>query len=49
MIRAWSPPFTAIVRDWWDSAGGVEHRHFGRTLVPISLMARFKAHLWDWK
>ena len=49
MIRAWSPPFTAIVRDWWDSASRVGLRHFGRTLVPNSLMAKFKAHPWDSK
>ena len=49
MIRAWSPPFTAMVRDWWISAGRVERRHFCRTLVPNSLMAKFKSHPWDSK
>ena len=38
-----------MVRDWWIPASRVEHRHFGRTLVPNSLMARFKSHPWDSK
>ena len=49
MIRAWTPPFTAMVRDWWVSASRVERRHFGRTLVPKTLMAKFKSHPWDSK
>ena len=49
MIRAWSPPFTAMVRDWWNSASRVEHRHFCKSLVPNSLMARFKSLPWDSK
>ena len=40
-VKAWTPPFTAMVRDWWVSARRVEGRHFGRTLVPNTLMARF--------
>ena len=38
-----------MVRDWWNSASRVERRHFCRTLVPNSLMARFKSHPWDSK
>ena len=38
-----------MVRDWWVSASRVERRHFGRTLVPKTLMARFKSHPWDSK
>ena len=49
MIRAWPPPFTAMVRDWWTSASRVVRRHFRTTLVPNSLMAKFKSHPWDSK
>ena len=49
MIRAWSAPFTAMVRDWWNSANRVERRHFCRILVPNSLMARFKYYPCDSK
>ena len=47
MIKSWSPPFTAMAREWWDTADRVQKRHFGRTLVPRSLMDRFKSYPWD--